>query len=1798
MQQANPSPFSPPTIEQTGAPSGNHWEGWGWRASQRGARQRLLQKLGTVVCEATPLTVLEKVRDRDSLREAILSVLGVTGLTRGLAPPNPFLGALEGVTPVEVVNLGMHRSEAVSVDEVERLFRNVLKEDLDSARSIVYVVEALPEGCLIRGVKQLLVEALREPNGARILNGWKSFVGVKPLDVDESERKEFAKAADAFMDYCDHIFDQVVEYLSDMAENKQEDLDDLLWTWRNVAKYYSLGGTREEVLTREGLIFDQIVQQFGSPVDWEKRKYNLDRIVRDPRFGLGEHLKLVEVEMGSAEDYSTWLELLRLAIKHADYYGLRFGRPASGKGPVKIQAEGKETSKKEESGGGPGAPNRQCFRCRKWGHISSSCPEASSLPTLPMPSANSPSPTVSTPGAARQCFRCGGTDHLVRDCHMAKATSSRTTLFTLAREPRDENGEGEPIAASSVSKLIPGAVQRRDPATTDERPDGPPEINMRIQDLGEEDASEAGRGRYLPGVTARISWGPSSVGDLSAVVDTCSSLNFVTERALANVLGPDAGQLPGRVPKVAIRTIHGTQLNTSREVELELSLRVGESWTVPKKERFLVFEEAFIPGGFDLLLSHSWIVECQLVISGQGGRVVVSCAEERERASRSAQTGVEEICCYAFPVDNSEIEDSDTSLDYFEHRDAVKGLREVSLTTGPLTRDQLARIERRVVDEPAAIPIRESLIDPPIRLEGYPMNAEKLCALRVMLDRLEEDGVVSRAARGSGYYTSPGFLVKKGEGKFRLVVDNTALNARLMPSPGAMQASSRAWHESLRSGHNWYGVLDIKDAFFRKEVRESDRKFLHVRFFGIGEYRFNRMPQGLSCSPPYWNALMESILEGIQGLVAEQGARDEELRSRWVRTGVIAYVDDILITGLEPGDVEFVMRVLIQVLGYLNLYVPEAKRQGPSKKVVCLGMQLADGKVGPKDERLAQIRQMPRPCNKDQLRSALGVLNFCRRSVRPVDGLEPLLRLVQKAVPFEWGEEQEKSWKEVVLGIGSIGVDQFSIHDPEEIARHRLFLATDASDLGHGWAVHVIPKDALPADRREVIHLHEYAEVMKTIDIGYTPFRGAELNYSTHDKEGMAMFQLLMRARGMVYLFGEATVISDNIITLSKLRRWGDNESCDTTRSKRWKRWIADLADLLVCRSHGGRCADHAEEETGGHEIHGLVRLQHTSGKDFFLVDWLSRYFLRDTGRVERAVQTGEEVILYMEEQAREEPDALDIPLEVIRWEDDTETEYCGVKLVDIWRSLRRSGTAALGGSERYRNRVSRLSPRFVIDEADRFLYLGGQERLVAVPQVSVQGRSLRNVLIWMVHEGTQLSAHRGMISTAGTLRQAVWWPGMDASVADYIKGCKGCSVAKADSRRAAGSHSQRLLAHPNQLLVVDWAGPFPGRQADSSRFALIMVDAFTGFCHLRGTANKDAASAVEGILEWASSYGFPESWTHDSDPAFTAEAVQLLVRRFGMVDCSGGLTYTPRANGAAERCVRILKECIVAFAPVSGTPTSPSGWGSLLKAVQYCQNSGAYRAMGITPFELMFGRKARGMLETVLGGRPNDMDATDSGSFARELGSRLSELHAYWSRRQTEDRLTLMDENFVLHGPSNLAAGQRCIRVVYVSNRRKVFPGEYVVQGKVAGSTNTYEVTRDGGSSVERVVGYQLIPIASRETTPQAYFGEGMDPPDDAFGSTAMRGKPAGTIIASLYRHKMYIGETTSTYVGGGVIEILFYVPLGELQPERFHYRRPSTVLDIEKAIEIVDVQTVCAVDVVGTWNGNIFAVPSAQFQ
>ena len=215
-----PSDYSTPTTQQTGARSGNHPDGsggrgsWNW-GSHGGAQARrvLLEKLGSVR-GATPLALLEGVQDRGSLLNATLNLLGVAALARGLASPNPFLGTLEGnMGPVEWIQLEVNRDGSIETDELERLFRSILQEDLDSARGIVYLVSSVPEGALVRGIKHRLVEAIREPAGMRVLNGWKRFVGITPRDVTESERVEFDRAATAFSDFCDHLFDVLVEYL-------------------------------------------------------------------------------------------------------------------------------------------------------------------------------------------------------------------------------------------------------------------------------------------------------------------------------------------------------------------------------------------------------------------------------------------------------------------------------------------------------------------------------------------------------------------------------------------------------------------------------------------------------------------------------------------------------------------------------------------------------------------------------------------------------------------------------------------------------------------------------------------------------------------------------------------------------------------------------------------------------------------------------------------------------------------------------------------------------------------------------------------------------------------------------------------------------------------------------------------------------------------------------------------------------------------------------------------------------------------------------------------------------------------------------------------------------------------------------------------------------------------------------------------------------------------------------------------------------------------------------------------------
>ena len=84
-------------------------------------------------------------------------------------------------------------------------------------------------------------------------------------------------------------------------------------------------------------------------------------------------------------------------------------------------------------------------------------------------------------------------------------------------------------------------------------------------------------------------------------------------------------------------------------------------------------------------------------------------------------------------------------------------------------------------------------------------------------------------------YRAPGFLVRKKNGNFRLVVDYTRINQKAtisnLPVPRLSQFNAKV------HGKKVFTQIDLKEAFYSIEIKESDR---HKLAFQLGMSLWNQ----------------------------------------------------------------------------------------------------------------------------------------------------------------------------------------------------------------------------------------------------------------------------------------------------------------------------------------------------------------------------------------------------------------------------------------------------------------------------------------------------------------------------------------------------------------------------------------------------------------------------------------------------------------------------------------------------------------------------------------------------------------------------------------------------------------------------------------------------------------------------------------------------------------------------------------------------------------------------------------------
>ena len=179
------------------------------------------------------------------------------------------------------------------------------------------------------------------------------------------------------------------------------------------------------------------------------------------------------------------------------------------------------------------------------------------------------------------------------------------------------------------------------------------------------------------------------------------------------------------------------------------------------------------------------------------------------------------------------------------------------------------------------------------------------------------------------------------------------INPHLCPKPFPLPTPDEVF-ATLAQGES-FSTIDLARAYKQMEVSPDSQAYLTINTH-MGLFRYQRLPFGIATAPAIWQRAMSVVLQGCKG--------------------VVYYIDDILVTGKSREEHEHNLRQVFTRLEQFGLRIQLSKCHFFQDSVTYLGHEITCEGVKPTRERVEGIRHAPRPQNKAELKSFLGLMTY------------------------------------------------------------------------------------------------------------------------------------------------------------------------------------------------------------------------------------------------------------------------------------------------------------------------------------------------------------------------------------------------------------------------------------------------------------------------------------------------------------------------------------------------------------------------------------------------------------------------------------------------------------------------------------------------------------------------------------------------------------------------------------------------------------------------------------------------------
>jgi transposase InsO family protein len=220
------------------------------------------------------------------------------------------------------------------------------------------------------------------------------------------------------------------------------------------------------------------------------------------------------------------------------------------------------------------------------------------------------------------------------------------------------------------------------------------------------------------------------------------------------------------------------------------------------------------------------------------------------------------------------------------------------------------------------------------------------------------------------------------------------------------------------------------------------------------------------------------------------------------------------------------------------------------------------------------------------------------------------------------------------------------------------------------------------------------------------------------------------------------------------------------------------------------------------------------------------------------------------------------------------------------------------------------------------------------------------------------------------------------------VKGCGVCQRNKTEHLHPAGL--LQPLPVPSSIwsdIAMDFVEGFP--KVGGKSIILTVVDCFSKYAHFIPLSHPYSASSVAKAFfdEIVRLHGFPCSIVSDRDPVFTSHFWKELFRLAGVTLLLSS-AFHPQTDGQSEVTNRIITMYLRCLAG-----DRPRSWLQWLPWAEFYYNSSFQTAIGVTPFQVVYGRPPPSLIQYETGltkVAAVDVKLRDRDEFRTEIRDRL----------------------------------------------------------------------------------------------------------------------------------------------------------------------------------------------------------------